>query len=160
MPSMLRNWHLTIQQEELFLKIPLWMNLYMSWEAEQWALSYAEVANQAQMHWDLKWPSAPAEPINQIPCQSSQSTLQLMGWNTMQSTLGGGKVVWTGWWLWMTSPLSSVPLTPMQILSAWPRVTCTMCMFFSVPHLHFWVHTQAIFGSCGLLCTLVFLILS
>lgn len=26
------------------------------------------------MHWDLKWPSAPAEPINQIPYQSSQST--------------------------------------------------------------------------------------
>lgn len=106
------------------------------------------------MHWDLRWPSAPAEPINQIPFQSSQSTLQLMGWKTMQCTLGGGKAVW------MTSPLSSVPLTPVQILSTWPRVTCTMWMCFSAPHLHFWVHTQAIFGSCGLLCTLVSLILS
>ena len=154
MPSTPRNWHLTTQQEELFLKTPLWMNLLMSWKAEQWALSYTEVANQAQMHWDLRWPSAPAEPTNQIPFQSSQSTLQLMGWKTMQCTLGGGKAVW------MTSPLSSVPLTPMQILSTWPRVTCTMWMCFSAPHLHFWAHTQAIFGSCGLLCTLVSLILS
>lgn len=148
MPSMLRNWHLTTQQEELFLNTPFWMNLHMSCKGRAVGTVLYRGSKPAT--------DAPAEPIN----QSSQSTLQLMGWKIMQCTLGGGKAVWKGWWLWMVSPLSSVPLTPMQILSTWPRVTCTMWMWFSAPHLHFWVHTQAVFGSCGLLCTLVSLILS